>query len=1487
MLRSLAFLSLSLILSIGCDSSDDPGPEDTLEEVSLSETQCGLLVCTATEACCDFACVDPSTSAEHCGACGQSCGPDEACQDGLCRCGTQGELCGDAELCCDGDCHGPSSLEHCGACGKVCGSEERCLRGACLCLGSSGSVASCGDDETCCPGLEDPCADLSSDPQNCGACGLSCGSGEPCVDGMCVCGSATALGGVCAPGEACCGDPAQCQAAEGCVCGRSLCGAGQACCSGPQGGQLCASTWRDNDNCGACGVTCEGGELCRSGQCTCQNGRGDCNANAGDGCEAVFAVDRSNCGGCGQGCSPGEVCNGLGQCSATCARGFTLCDGVCVNLASSTLHCGACGNACPSGEVCNGAGACGVSCGVGFTECDGACVDLDRNRVHCGACGVSCEAGEVCDGQGVCALSCQSGYTNCGEECADLLWDRNHCGACQSPCAPGEVCDGQGACNTTCSQDQKLCDGWCVDIAENRNNCGDCGVSCPTGSVCRVGQCVRSCPAGQTLCEGVCVDAEFDEQHCGGCGVSCLNTELCVSGVCGLECAGRGLSECRGVCVETQTDSAHCGSCDRACATGAVCEDGACVDSGCASCSGYARVAVGARHTCALERGNPARVLCWGANDTLQLGAAALPFRVSPQEVPLPEEPVEIAVGVEHSCALGSSGQVYCWGARSQGQLGDGDTLSPSANPVLVLQDVGSRLALQGVVQLSAGAYHTCAVTRSRETYCWGANASGQLGDGTQTSRSSATRVELSPSDVLEIAAGFRHTCAVRGSGELWCWGDNAAGQLGTGSLGAPSLLPVRAGDFTAIGGTGSMATGVATGGAHTCVLARDLSTAARGTPDEWQVWCVGFHAYGQLGPATTQTEACVDPWLNLQKTCATSFVRVPSSGLESATPVQLSAGVAHTCVTSNDGRAWCWGGSATGQLGGACELNERLSCGYNCSALSGYGYPTVCKTQTSAPVAVAGLTDVVAIEAGWGSIQAETPGGGNVLQPDAHRAVARAHTCAVLSSGEVSCWGDAGWGQLGEGLSPTAPRKVLDRTGTPVKAEHLVSLSLRTCAVASSGPVQCWGRKVNQGPSDAFNVYRDDTRLASPEADATAGLSMLGMTGQSNLCALNAQGEGVCWGEQSRGIWGADGLLKDWEDGNGSISPNEAGLAPAQFDLVDSNGDGALSPEEIAVQREVAFVLDDVMAFGGTQQHIVALLSSGRARHVTVGFHDATSCPIPSSEFAACGEAGCVDTYSDPSHCGGCGQACGTGEVCTTPGTCASTCSGGTLCGGRCVDTQRDDAHCGGCDQSCAAGERCALGSCEALPRLTSISTSLDRVCGVTMGGGVACWSTGDPKDAYLLPREVAGLSSVVTVATGSKHACALHNDASVSCWGDGSLGQLGDGNGAGSPTPVVVSGLSATEIAAGEDHTCAVRLGGDVVCWGRNDDGRLGDGTFTQAQVPVALAGTDDFSRLACGSHHCCAVDAGDEVWCWGSPEDGVLGDGRLWSSTPQRIP
>ena len=135
--------------------------------------------------------------------------------------------------------------------------------------------------------------------------------------------------------------------------------------------------------------------------------------------------------------------------------------------------------------------------------------------------------------------------------------------------------------------------------------------------------------------------------------------------------------------------------------------------------------------------------------------------------------------GADHTCALTSAGAVRCWGFNSVGQLGDGTTIT-RLTPVAVL---GLSSGVAAITAAGSGIFGTaCALTGAGGAQCWGNNRFGNLGDGTTTTRLTPVDVLGASSGLVGISAGLSHVCAVTSAGGVRCWGENVSGQLGDGT---------------------------------------------------------------------------------------------------------------------------------------------------------------------------------------------------------------------------------------------------------------------------------------------------------------------------------------------------------------------------------------------------------------------------------------------------------------------------------------------------------------------------------------------------------------------------------------------------------------------------------------------------------------------------------------------------------------------------------
>lgn len=285
----------------------------------------------------------------------------------------------------------------------------------------------------------------------------------------------------------------------------------------------------------------------------------------------------------------------------------------------------------------------------------------------------------------------------------------------------------------------------------------------------------------------------------------------------------------------------------------------------------WSRVTGGVRSTCAIDTTQAA--YCWGEGRAGQLGQGAQASSLVPVAVAggLAFTGLLPAIGADLGCGLVGA-DLYCWGAASRGQAGDGSVKQLATSPY---RAGGSQTFATGAL----GEQHGCALdATSLQAFCWGANSAGQLGDGTQTDRLTPTAV-LGGVAFSQVVTGLAHSCALDASGVAYCWG--YAEQIGRSTTTATERATP-----TPVAGDQRFVT-LAAGGWHTCGL--DASG---------QLWCWGDNSVAQFGNGST-TSSLVP-------------VQVPNMPAFA----QLVAGGAHTCGITAAGAMHCWGANSYGQAG-------------------------------------------------------------------------------------------------------------------------------------------------------------------------------------------------------------------------------------------------------------------------------------------------------------------------------------------------------------------------------------------------------------------------------------------------------------------------------------------------------------------------------------------------------------------------------------------
>jgi alpha-tubulin suppressor-like RCC1 family protein len=957
---------------------------------------------------------------------------------------------------------------------------------------------------------------------------------------------------------------------------------------------------------------------------------------------------------------------------------------------------------------------------------------------------------------------------------------------------------------------------------------------------------------------------------------------------------------------------------------------------------GFTQITNGVRHSCGIKGSGEA--YCWGDDTYGQLGNDSdFTDMYTPVPVSGKHEFASISAGDRHTCGLSTNGNAWCWGNDSNGRLGNSTTTTADqGDPVLVS-------TVTDFKYIDVGFQHSCGIDTSGTAYCWGRGTDGELGDGTNTSSQTTPSAISSPTNFVQISAGYNFTCGVTDDGKGWCWGKDDDGELGNGSTTGDQNTPQQVNNITNF-------TTISAGAYHACGITED------GT-----AYCWGQDGSGCLGNGSSISGDQEEPY---EVSTITDFIKI-------------SAGASKTCGISSDNKAYCWGQ----------DNNESL----------GNGTGTTNQHEPDEITAVTGFIDIDSYSISAVGITLSTANG-----PDSPP------TAPYTITQGASAGNTSGSHGLTINLSSTTANNEaglgfkIDSTSTSDSDDMSASIEAYRSGTDGVGGLRA------SVLGSSYNPYL----LLDPDGDLA--LYSQATTPYDVDAALQVEEHSTTWDSDYH-----DGLLITRNGGSGTNNvtylgndvsdssttfmstsdtyigySNDTGGTVSNVIKFDDSGaseiyggvyqklTGGKFTVTAYTDTATEYAAYNFLRYGGTTSSATTVSDNDIVGSINFGGYDGTSMDadrqasiigkidgtvsggtVPTEIIFRTSNTGATGTStehlrlkSDGSvgigtesptyslHVAGRG-ATDDGVKLGTDSTCSATADEGTLrydsgsleycdgdswesAGGRsvCIDDAIFTSVSTGNDHTCATlsngkatcwgrNSQTELGNGSTTTPYTTLTNVLmshgvkdisagggngyGNTCAITHDGKAYCWGYGNYgrlgnglSSTNPVPSAALSTSEYTQISVGGSHACAVVSDGTVECWGGNAVGQLGDGSTSTRYTPVTVSGITnAVKVATAETGSCAVLSDGTAKCWGSNETGQLGDGTTTTPRTtPVTVSGLSDVIDISIGgytygeyTHGGCALLRNGDVYCWGDNQIGQLGNGTTGSanqSTPTKV-
>ena len=795
-----------------------------------------------------------------------------------------------------------------------------------------------------------------------------------------------------------------------------------------------------------------------------------------------------------------------------------------------------------------------------------------------------------------------------------------------------------------------------------------------------------------------------------------------------------------------------------------------------------------------------------------------------------------------------ANNRLVAWGANANGQLGNGSSAG-STVPLAVSQT--GALTGKTILAIAEGAYHSLALCSDGTLVAWGANSFGQLGNGNQTDIAVPVAVNqtgvLSGKTVVAISAGMQHSLALCSDGTVAAWGRNTEGELGNNST-TLSSVPVLVDTSGVL--FGKTVSSIVAGGGHNLALCSD------GTLVAW-----GNNGDGEIG--NHSTSQCNVPVL-------VDVSSANGSALFGKTVVALAAGDDHSVALCSDGTVTAWGFNTYGALGNNSSTSSSVPVAVSMNGVL---------AGKSVTAAAGGVDHVVALcsdgtLAAWGYNNAGQLGNNSttdshvpvlvyangVLNGKTVTGVAAGlyHSLALCSDGTLAAWGYDGNGELGNQSTTTRTIPVLVSTAGLAANERFISIASNNSGESNLAVV------ASPAAAAAHLVVQQPLGAALPSGSSTVSF---GLGGTSQTCLIQNTG--------ASNLTGISVSITGTNSGDFSVSsPPPTSLAPGASALFTV----AFAPSGSGTRSSTL----QIASSDPDNNPFSISLSGSTGTALAASYTTGSEVPLAASAFTATGKTVSFTLNYAP-----------------TPGTVLTVVNNNGL------------GFINGKFSNLAQGQ---------LVPLSYNGATYNFVANYYGGTGndlvlqwaynrLAAWGSNSngqlgngntTNSSVLVPVNASGVlagKTILTIAEGGNHSLALCSDGTLAAWGSNSNGQLGNNSTTDSSVPVtvnqsgVLAGKTVVAVAAGALHSLALCSDGTLAAWGYNTDGELGNNSTADSHVPVAVNMTGllygkTVTSIVSGGGHNLVLCSDGTLAAWGYNWSGQLGNNSS-TTGPTTVP